>query len=784
MQVSSLEMTPEKLEAIALDVKGMRCAGCVQIVEKQLQSYPGVVSACVNLVTEVAAVEYQAGTVEPQALAERLTQAGFPTQPRQAHLQATPVDLTAQQRQEIQQQIQQLILAATLIILSGIGHFSQHAAPLTNIWFHWGLATLALLFPGRPIIVEGARGLLRNAPNMNTLVGLGAVSAYTASCVALAFPQLGWECFFDEPVMLLGFILLGRTLEKRARDQAALSLRSLLALQPQQARLITNPDNPQAIVEIPAHSVRVGEWLKVLPGEKIPVDGEVLTGQTVVNEAMLTGESLPVPKQPHDWVSAGTLNQSGTIIIQAKRTGSETTLAQIVKLVEDAQTRKAPVQQLADAIAGYFAYGVMTIALLTFVFWYGWGSRWWPEVLQQSLQHSHGLVMAGTPVHPSPLLLSLKIAIAVLVIACPCALGLATPTAVLVGTGIGAEQGILIKGGDVLQRMHKLDLVVFDKTGTLTTGQPTLTDIIPVQALTTELLTWAAAVESNTNHPLAKAIVQAAQQTKLSIPTATEVETVPGLGVAAQVAGQTIVLGTRDWLQQHQTEIDADWEVQALTLATTGKTVIYMAVDQHFAGILAIADPIRTDAQATVSQLQQMGLEVVMLTGDRTPTAQAIAAQLGIYHYYSEVKPTQKAEIITTLQAHGTKAVAMVGDGINDAPALAKADVGIALRTGTDVALETAQLVLMRDRLSDVVTAIQLGRTTFNKIRQNLFWAFVYNSVGIPIAAGALLPSLGILLAPGAAGALMAFSSVSVVANSLWLRLSFFGKKPANLESH
>lgn len=782
MQVSSqASPTSETLETIALDVQGMRCAGCVKVVETQLQSYPGVISACVNLVTEVAAVEYQSGKVEPAALAARLTEAGFPTQPRHTHQQVEESEVKEKQRAELKQQIQQLIIAATLIILSGIGHLSQHAAPLTNIGFHWGLATLAFLFPGRSILIDGWRGLLRNAPNMNTLVGLGAFSAYTASCVAFAFPQLGWECFFDEPVMLLGFILLGRTLEKRARDQAASSLRSLLSLQPQQAKLITNPDNPQAIIEVPAYSVRVGEWLKVLPGEKIPVDGEVVTGQTVVDESMLTGESLPIPKQAQDWVSAGTLNQSGSLIIQAKRTGRETTLAQIVAVVEDAQTRKAPVQQLADTIAGYFTYGVMSIATLTFIFWYGWGSRWWPEVLIDSLNHSHGMAMAT--VHPSPLLLSLKLAIAVLVIACPCALGLATPTAVLVGTGLGAEQGILIKGGDVLQRIHTLDTVVFDKTGTLTTGQPTLTDILPLQHSTSELLTWAATVECNTNHPLAKAIVQAAKQAQLNLPLATDLKTELGLGVSGQVAGQTVILGTRDWLAQHQVSLEPEWEEQALSLASSGKTVIYMAVDQGFAGIFAIADPVRRDAQATVSQLQQMGLEVVMITGDRTPTAQAIASQLGIDHIYSEVKPSQKADLLATLQANGAKSIAMVGDGINDAPALAKADVGIALCTGTDVAIETAQLVLMRDRLSDVVKALQLGRATFAKIRQNLFWAFVYNSVGIPVAAGVLLPSMGILLAPGAAGALMAFSSVSVVTNSLLLRLSLAFNQPDQLDS-
>ena len=625
---------------------------------------------------------------------------------------------------------------------------------------------------------------------MNTLVGLGTLTAYTASLIALVFPQLGWECFFDEPVMLLGFILLGRTLEQQARGRAAAAFRQLLALKPQVARLISDPQKFAAplseSMEIPADRVRVGECLQVLPGEKIPVDGEVVAGQTTVDESMLTGESVPVLKQLGDPVSAGTLNQSGAIALRATRTGKDTTLAHIVALVEAAQTRKAPVQKLADTVAGYFTYGVLAAALLTFVFWYFVGTHVWPEVLgvmdwsgsEHLTLHNQHLTHNIHTLRPSPLLLSLKLGVAVMVVACPCALGLATPTAILVGTGIGAERGLLIKGGDVLERVHQLDTVVFDKTGTLTTGHPTVTDCLPsagTEITPKALLKLAAAAESGTCHPLAAAIQQSAQEQRVLLPPAQDFHTEPGLGVSAVVEGQQVLLGNWDWLNQQLIAISETEQANAMALAAEGKTVVYVAVDGVLAGLIAVTDTLRPDAKAAVDQLRQMGLRVMLLTGDRPEAAGGVALALGLSggDILAGVRPDGKAATIQQLQAHGQHQVAMVGDGINDAPALSQADVGIALHAGTDVAMETAQIVLMRDRLSDVVEAIQLSRATFNKIRQNLFWAFAYNTLGIPVAAGVLLPSFGFVLSPGEAGALMAFSSVSVVTNSLLLRWRF-----------
>jgi Cu2+-exporting ATPase len=801
-----MQISPEKvvdtptptIEQMTLDVGGMKCAGCVSAVERQLEQQPGVISAQVNLVTEVAVVEYEVGQADPAALAEKLTATGFPSQPRDSQADETPDErLTPAQRheQEAKEQLRQLIIAGVLVILSTIGHighwFNGPMVPVfSTIWFHWGLATLALLGPGRPIIMDGWRGLRHQTPNMNTLVGLGTLAAYGASCAALFFPQLGWECFFDEPVMLLGFILLGRTLEQRARRQASAAYESLLALKPKVARLIgkSAPTATERGIEIPVEQVRVGEWLRVLPGEKIPVDGEVVAGQSSVDESMLTGEPLPVLKQPGDPVTAGTLNQSGAIAIQATRIGQETTLAQIVALVEEAQTRKAPVQNLADKVAGYFTYGVLTIAILTFLFWDLVGTKLWTQVLGE------GDALMGDST--SPLLLSLKLAIAVLVIACPCALGLATPTAILVGTSLGAERGLLIKGGDILERVHQLDTIVFDKTGTLTHGKPTVTDCLSIgewgdgrdggnfsqstlNHQQSTLLQLAAAAERGTTHPLGEAICTATTQQHLPQLTAKDFYTEAGLGISALVENQRVLLGNGDWLRQQGVTLSDTALSQAQTLAAEGKTVVYLAVDGELAGLIALTDLPKPDAKTTVEQLQAMGLRVMLLTGDQPDAATSVAQQLALdpANVMAGIRPDGKADAIAQLQTQGN-CIAMVGDGINDGPALAQADVGIALQAGTDVARETAGIILMQPSatspqaggLLDIVKAIQLSRATFNKIRQNLFWALAYNTLGIPVAAGVLLPEFGIALNPAVAGALMAFSSVTVVSNSLLLR--------------
>lgn len=811
-------------QTAVLDVEGMMCAGCVSTIEKKLSQCEGVIAATVNLVTEIAAIEY-ANEVNPQAIAQTLTDAGYPSKLRETqHTNAlsAETDWLARKEDEQKNQRQQLIVAYGLLILSVIGHLQhvealsqwtqiwQQIPVLNTLWFHGTLATLVLLFPARKILVEGFQGVRRGSPNMNTLVSLGALSAYTTSLSALFFPQLGWECFFDEPVMLLSFILLGRTLEKRARFQAAGSLRSLIALQPTLARLIPDPDkasqsaNPSTPgVQILASQVQVGEWLRVLPGEKVPVDGKIAEGKTTVDESMLTGESVAVVKQPGDEIVAGSLNQSGAITLQVSRTGADTTLGQMIQLVETAQTRKAPIQGLADSISGYFTYGVLTCAALTFCFWYFWGCQIWPDLLPAMMGRSHHMAHMTTSTMPEMatassgrLLVSLKLAIAVVVVACPCALGLATPTAILVGSGIGAQKGLLIRGGDILEATHGLDTIVFDKTGTLTTGQPQLTDCLPIDSpveesadatcqpfalSSNELLQIAATVESGTRHPVGNAIERAAKKKNLPLLPAQSFTTEAGFGIAAKVEltqsptrlekERRVCVGNAAWMNQNDCQIDPSLQRSANDLEEAGKTVVFVAIGNQLVGLIGVADELRSDAVQTVKSLRSLGLTVQILSGDSLAAARAIAQPLNLSpeHIKAEVTPQGKVDAIAQLQKAGHK-VGLVGDGINDAPALAQADVGIALGSGTEVAMETADIVLMNDQLSNAIAALRLSRATFNKIRQNLIWAFTYNLICIPLAAGAFLPAFGLSLNPGFAGGLMALSSVTVVVNSLLLK--------------
>ncbi|MEB3290395.1 MAG: heavy metal translocating P-type ATPase [Leptolyngbya sp.] len=776
--------TADSRDLLVLNVQGMMCAGCVRTVEKRLAQVEGVVSATVNLVTEVAVVETEAGRLTPEALAAMVTESGFPTTPRAAD---STDDLKAwvdRKREEQRHQSQRLAVAVGLLLLSALGHlkhFGWLTVPvLSDLWFHGLLATVTLLGPARDILIDGWQGMRRLAPNMNTLVALGSGSAYLASLVALAFPGLGWECFFDEPVMLLSFILLGRTLEQRARFRAADALRSLVELQPSMARLIADPSTAEVAqtgVEVPASYVQTGEWVQVLPGEKIPADGVIVVGQSTVDEAMLTGESIPVLKQPGDTVAAGTLNQTGALALQVTGTGQNTLLAQMIHLVDTAQSRKAPIQRLADSISGYFTYGVLSLAVLTFLFWYVIGLPRWPEVMPAALGMAHmDHTMTATS---STVLVSLKLAIAVMVVACPCALGLATPTAILVGSGLGAERGLLIRGGDILEALNQVDTVVFDKTGTLTLGQPTVTEIQALQADLNgqAILQLAATVESGTQHPLAVAIQAAAQDQSLPLIQAEGFATEPGLGVLATVLWQgtpmPCVLGNQPWLAQRGISLPESVLKAAQGLETAGKTVVYLGLGTELVGYLAIADPLRPEAATVVQQLQGRGLTVQLLSGDRSTVAQAIAAQVNLPadQVVAEASPQAKVATLEALQAEG-HTVALVGDGLNDAPALAQADVGISLQASTDIAVDTADVILMANHLGDLLATLDLSRATVGKIRQNLAWAFAYNLIAIPLAAGILLPTLGTSLSPAAAGGLMAFSSVTVVMNSLLLRRS------------
>ncbi|WP_024546206.1 cation-translocating P-type ATPase [Picosynechococcus sp. NKBG15041c] len=751
---------PKNLVTTTFDVQGMRCAGCVKAVERQLLQQPGVSTAVVNLITEVAVVTYEVAKIQPEAIAQQLSQTGFPSQPRQA---ATETFNQYQEKRNQSQREQYWRLGAAIILLlaSSLGHIHHLTGlkiPLLHLMgIHWGMATLALFIPGLPILRDGWLGLIKGHANMNTLVGLGTLSAYITSCVAWLLPQLGWDCFFDEPVMLLGFIFLGRTLEGNARLKAIAALEALLALQPQKARLMGREHKGETEeITIPVAQVQIGEWVRVLPGEKIPVDGVIIRGETTVDEAMLTGEALPQTRTLADAVKAGTLNQLGVIIVQASQTAENTLLAQIIRTVEEAQTRKAPVQKMADTVAGYFAYGVMAIAALTFLFWEFVGTRLWL-----------------TPGETNPEILSLKLAIAVLVIACPCALGLATPTALLVGTGLGAEQGIIIKGGDILERLNQLTTVVFDKTGTLTQGKPQIVEVVcfaPWQEA--PLLQLAASLEQRTTHPYGRAFMAIAQQQALVLLEPDQVETCLGKGIAGLVNGHQLHIGSPAWFTASQISIPKTAQSTLGAWANAGQTPIVIAINQQVAGLVAIADPIRADAAALIENLKARNLDVILLSGDQESVVQKLASTLQLNQAHGGLSPTEKAAFLQDLQEN-RQVVAMVGDGINDAPALATADVGISLQSSTDIALATADIVLMGDRLWDFDQTLTLGRATVKVIHQNLIWACGYNLVAIPLAAGMLLPQYNFSLSPASAAGLMAMSSVLVVTNSLTLKKSF-----------
>ncbi|WP_318655928.1 heavy metal translocating P-type ATPase [Pseudanabaena yagii] len=764
--------------SLALAIAGMKCAGCVAVVEKRLLGCEGVKAASVNLLTEKATVVYS-GETTPQDFApqliEAIAKAGFSAEfidqsDRQSKLKSLNATVPPTLWFGISQEV---AIPASLVILAIVGHLGLIGVvdlPLFgNMYAHWIVSTVALGWVGRPIWWDGLKSLWYRAPNMNSLVGLGTISAYLASTIALYVPQLGWQCFFEEPVMLLGFVLLGQALLERAKGKASNAIRALMELQPASARLLVNSTDGEIQVPIAVEDLQVGDRIVVWAGEKIPVDGEIITGSSSVDESMLTGESMPVAKQLGARVTGATLNLTGAITVQVLQTGAETTLARIVSLVESAQASKAPIQYLADRVAGYFAYSVMAISALTFLIWYG-------------LLHTE-------------IVFSLRLAIAVLVVACPCALGLATPTAIMVGTGMGAEKGILIKGGASLEKIDQLSAVVFDKTGTLTTGKPEVTDVItndlmvfgksmidqttfkslidrevPTSAL--RVLQLAASAEVGANHILGAATIAKAQELNIELLPTQSSQIVAGCGVEALLTtGEMILVGNAAWLNDRQVTIPSEISERSQQLAQLGKTPIFVGVNTQLLGIIAIRDRLKPEAPEVVRQIEAMGLQVWMLTGDRQETAIAIANQLGIpaERAIAEVKPDGKADAILKLLAEGQR-VAMVGDGVNDAPALASATVGIALSSGTDVAMETADIVLMRHGLSDVVPAIELSRATFSKIRQNLFWAFAYNTLAIPVAAGILYPSFGISLNPTIAGLAMALSSVSVVMSSLSLR--------------
>ena len=724
---------------ITLRVSGMTCAACSARVEKKLDSLEGVKAANVNLGTEKATVEY---------LPEQITVADLIKAVRSVGYEAEIVEDISrdQEMEEKEAEIQNLRILLVIsialslplllsMLLSILGWDWAGTAWLHNQYFQLIIATPIQFLIGARFYQQSYYALRSGSANMDVLIAMGTSAAYFFSLYNVFFEEVGLgmmkSLYFETSAIIITLVLLGKYFEAVAKGKTSEAIRKLAALQAKTARVVREGVE----VDIPIEEVEIGDIVIVRPGEKVPVDGRIVEGHSSLDESMLTGESIPVDKQIGDMVFGATINKFGTFKLEATRIGKETALAQIIKMVEDAQGSKAPIQKIADQVAGVFVPTVLAIAVVTFVIWYLLGQ----EINQALLS-----------------------AVAVLVIACPCALGLATPTAIMVGTGKGAENGILIKGGEHLEAAYKLNAVVVDKTGTITKGIPELTDVLSLGDLEPDdILQLASIAEKRSEHPLGVAIAARAIEVFGQLSEPDSFEAIPGRGVQAVVDGKTVYVGTRRLMREKGIDIEG-LESRITELEDQGKTAMLMAVEDKLAGILAVADTVKESSPEAIADLQNMGIEVYMITGDNHRTADAIARQVGIRHVLAEVLPENKAEQVNQLQAEG-KIVAMVGDGINDAPALATAHIGMAMGTGTDIAMEAADITLMRGDLRTIPAAIRLSRQTMRKIKQNLFWAFIYNIIGIPIAA------LG-MLNPVIAGAAMAFSSVSVVTNSLTLR--------------
>lgn len=748
---SAREEKEDTIREVSIPLAGMTCASCAKAIEKSIKKLPGIHEVSVNFATEKAKVVYDSSQTRISAMKDAVTKAGYKALEIEAGEQA---DSEKERRQAEMKSLWNKFLTAALfaipLLYIAMGHMLGVTLPAIinpeRNPLNFGLIQLLLALPvalaGYKLYTVGFSRLLRREPNMDTLIAMGTGAAflygiYAVFQIANGKSEYAKDLYFETAGVIISLILLGKYLEAVTKGKTSEAIKKLMGLTPKTATVIHAGQE----MMIPIEEVEAGEILLVKPGEKIPVDGEVVEGRTAVDESMLTGESIPVEKNIGSKVIGASINKNGTIKFKATKVGKDTALAQIIKLVEEAQGSRAPIAKMADIIAGYFVPVVIVIAILAGLAWY----------------------LSGMSV-----IFSLTIFIAVLVIACPCALGLATPTAIMVGTGKGAEYGVLIKGGEALETTYKIQTIVFDKTGTITEGKPVVTDIVTTHGVNeTDLLQFSASAEKGSEHPLGEAIVNRAKNQKLEFLNVENFEAIPGHGIEVVIQGKKMLLGNKKLMNDRQIAITLQSESDRL--AAEGKTPMFIAIENQLAGIIAVADVLKPSSKRAIELLHRMGIEVAMITGDNRRTADAIARQVGIDRVLAEVLPQDKAKEVKNLQAEGKK-VAMVGDGINDAPALAQADIGIAIGSGTDVAMESADIVLMRSDLMDVPTAIQLSKTTIRNIKQNLFWAFAYNSAGIPVAAGLLYLFGGPLLNPIIAAGAMAFSSISVLTNALRLK--------------
>ncbi|MBZ9636342.1 heavy metal translocating P-type ATPase [Clostridium sp. FP1] len=735
-------------------IEGMTCAACVKSIERVIKKLDGVIEANVNYATEKLNISYEQSKVRISDIKKAVEKAGYKIFDGE-----TTVDIDKERKEEEIKLLWNKFIISVMftipLLFISMGHmiaekFGYHLPeiidPMSSPRF-FAILQLVLVIPvmiaGNRFFRVGFKSLIRRSPNMDTLIAMGTSAAFFYGIFAImqifdGNVDYAYDLYFESAAVIITLITLGKYLESVTKGKTSEAIKKLMGLAPKTAIIIRDGKE----IEMPMEEVEVGDIIFVRPGEKMPVDGEVVEGITAVDEAMITGESMPVEKTVGDKIIGASINKNGTIKYKATRVGKDTALAQIIKLVEDAQGSKAPIAKMADIISGYFVPVVMGLALLSSVSWY----------------------LSGETA-----VFSLTIFISVLVIACPCALGLATPTAIMVGTGKGAEYGVLIKSGVALETAHKIETIVFDKTGTITEGKPKVTDIIATNNITQEhLLQIAASAEKGSEHPLGEAIVKAAEENKVEFKTLDFFKAIPGHGIEVKIDGKNILLGNRKLMVESNIDLD-NLEQTSHNLAGEGKTPMYIAVESKMAGIIAVADTVKESSKKAIEKLHEMGIEVAMITGDNKITAEAIARQVGIDRILAEVLPEDKANEVKKLQATGKK-VAMVGDGINDAPALAQADIGIAIGSGTDVAIESADIVLMRSDLRDVATAIELSKKTIKNIKENLFWAFGYNTLGIPVAMGVLYVFNGPLLSPIIAATAMSFSSVSVLLNALRLK--------------
>ncbi len=739
---------PAETHQTRLDVEGMSCASCVGRIERVLQATPGVLDVGVNLATKTAAVTYAEGSTKPATLAQILAEAGYP-----AHsINADKSDRNTN-AEELAALWRATLIAAALGLPVFVLEMGGHMIPAFHHWIHaniglqtshviqFALTTALLVGPGRVFYAMGIPSLLRGAPDMNALVALGTGAAYLYSVLSTFAPQAlpsgTANVYFEAAAVIVVLILLGRLLEARAKGRTGAAIRKLVGLQPKSARV----ERDGATQDRPIAEIVVGDIVLIRPGERVPVDGEVLDGTSYIDESMITGEPIPVGKAKTDPVVAGTVNGTGALRIRATHVGAETVLAQVIRMVEQAQGAKLPIQGLVDRITYYFVPAVIAVAMLTVAAW---------------------LILGPAPALP----LALVAGVSVLIIACPCAMGLATPTSIMVGTGRAAEQGVLFRKGDALQQLQQAKVVALDKTGTLTMGRPELEGIMTTNGFDdTEVLRLAAAAEARSEHPIGKAITRAGPK---DLPAVEAFESVTGLGLRAQIEGRAVLIGADRLMEQSKIDL-GEIRPHAQARAADGATPVYVAIDGQAAAALTVSDPIKPGTPEALARLHQLGVTLAMVTGDNAQTARALADKLGIDHVTAEVLPEGKVAAIETLQRQfGT--LAFVGDGINDAPALATADIGLAIGTGTDVAIETADVVLMSGDLRGVANAMEISRRTMRNIRQNLGWAFGYNTLLIPVAAGVLYPMGGHLLSPALAAGAMALSSVFVVSNALRLR--------------